>query len=121
MIRRPPRSTLFPYTTLFRSDLLVCLPLVSLKVQGELAVRLADPHVARGIRFRRRDRRRYRAARRRDKQRQDQTRSANPKHFVFVHGSLPTTIRLLLVTAGAMEGASNGCASRDRERAVAKT
>src|SRR3712207_7070056 len=23
MIRRPPRSTLFPYTTLFRSDLLV--------------------------------------------------------------------------------------------------
>src|SRR5690348_17795065 len=24
MIRRPPRSTLFPYTTLFRSPLLVC-------------------------------------------------------------------------------------------------
>src|SRR5260221_12008854 len=24
MIRRPPRSTLFPYTTLFRSQLLVC-------------------------------------------------------------------------------------------------
>src|SRR5258707_10295631 len=24
MIRRPPRSTLFPYTTLFRSDLLEC-------------------------------------------------------------------------------------------------
>src|SRR3712207_8332951 len=24
MIRRPPRSTLFPYTTLFRSNLLVC-------------------------------------------------------------------------------------------------
>src|SRR6266850_6481882 len=24
MIRRPPRSTLFPYTTLFRSDLLRC-------------------------------------------------------------------------------------------------
>src|SRR2546425_8091903 len=24
MIRRPPRSTLFPYTTLFRSDLLGC-------------------------------------------------------------------------------------------------
>src|SRR3712207_8175969 len=24
MIRRPPRSTLFPYTTLFRSDHLVC-------------------------------------------------------------------------------------------------
>src|SRR5438309_5162473 len=25
MIRRPPRSTLFPYTTLFRSGLRVCL------------------------------------------------------------------------------------------------
>src|SRR2546430_12693581 len=24
MIRRPPRSTLFPYTTLFRSELLLC-------------------------------------------------------------------------------------------------
>src|SRR2546430_7537101 len=24
MIRRPPRSTLFPYTTLFRSDFAVC-------------------------------------------------------------------------------------------------
>src|SRR3712207_8402243 len=27
MIRRPPRSTLFPYTTLFRSDLLPWQPL----------------------------------------------------------------------------------------------
>src|SRR5258706_7047939 len=26
MIRRPPRSTLFPYTTLFRSKLTVCHP-----------------------------------------------------------------------------------------------
>src|SRR5438034_4221845 len=26
MIRRPPRSTLFPYTTLFRSNLIVKLP-----------------------------------------------------------------------------------------------
>src|SRR3712207_9084218 len=28
MIRRPPRSTLFPYTTLFRSQLLAVVPLV---------------------------------------------------------------------------------------------
>src|SRR3989440_11969327 len=28
MIRRPPRSTLFPYTTLFRSDILVGLPFI---------------------------------------------------------------------------------------------
>src|SRR2546422_6038084 len=26
MIRRPPRSTLFPYTTLFRSELFITLP-----------------------------------------------------------------------------------------------
>src|SRR5258705_7836811 len=26
MIRRPPRSTLFPYTTLFRSGLATCIP-----------------------------------------------------------------------------------------------
>src|SRR5438552_9877358 len=26
MIRRPPRSTLFPYTTLFRSDICGCKP-----------------------------------------------------------------------------------------------
>src|SRR5258708_8155859 len=29
MIRRPPRSTLFPYTTLFRSDLLCFCPCTS--------------------------------------------------------------------------------------------
>src|SRR5689334_24713549 len=28
MIRRPPRSTLFPYTTLFRSRLRILLPMV---------------------------------------------------------------------------------------------
>src|SRR2546430_14462327 len=28
MIRRPPRSTLFPYTTLFRSEMLLLPPLV---------------------------------------------------------------------------------------------
>src|SRR2546425_4667102 len=31
MIRRPPRSTLFPYTTLFRSFILASLPIVSLR------------------------------------------------------------------------------------------
>src|SRR5256886_9800897 len=28
MIRRPPRSTLFPYTTLFRSAFFVCIPVL---------------------------------------------------------------------------------------------
>src|SRR2546425_10792974 len=37
MIRRPPRSTLFPYTTLFRSPLLL---LVELDVEAE---RIVDP------------------------------------------------------------------------------
>src|SRR3712207_7790512 len=30
MIRRPPRSTLFPYTTLFRSILLLRLPVIQM-------------------------------------------------------------------------------------------
>src|SRR5256885_7746085 len=37
MIRRPPRSTLFPYTTLFRSHLAVLLP------QALLFLHLAGP------------------------------------------------------------------------------
>src|SRR5256885_9918998 len=36
MIRRPPRSTLFPYTTLFRSDE-VALQLVPQRLRGETA------------------------------------------------------------------------------------
>src|SRR2546430_13589563 len=38
MIRRPPRSTLFPYTTLFRSLILI-LPPGMLRYVGELAGR----------------------------------------------------------------------------------
>src|SRR5258705_12394083 len=38
MIRRPPRSTLFPYTTLFRSD----------PRTGEARLRAADEALARG-------------------------------------------------------------------------
>src|SRR5256885_10197117 len=32
MIRRPPRSTLFPYTTLFRSDVLIAQRAIALAV-----------------------------------------------------------------------------------------
>src|SRR3712207_6848967 len=38
MIRRPPRSTLFPYTTLFRSEVVLAVeagPQLDLRVQGE--------------------------------------------------------------------------------------
>src|SRR3712207_8615108 len=38
MIRRPPRSTLFPYTTLFRSDLLE--PLLGRRVGVDVGVEL---------------------------------------------------------------------------------
>src|SRR5215216_7034900 len=38
MIRRPPRSTLFPYTTLFRS-------LYEMKVGGQLGLLLGDLHL----------------------------------------------------------------------------
>src|SRR3712207_8577092 len=42
MIRRPPRSTLFPYTTLFRSQRLVVLGLVVLELRlvGQLQLPL---------------------------------------------------------------------------------
>src|SRR3712207_7035142 len=36
MIRRPPRSTLFPYTTLFRSRVLWTLPRQSVPLPGRL-------------------------------------------------------------------------------------
>src|SRR2546430_11118865 len=42
MIRRPPRSTLFPYTTLFRSGFDTGHPVV-LGVARRLAVELAEP------------------------------------------------------------------------------
>src|SRR2546422_5520016 len=37
MIRRPPRSTLFPYTTLFRSQRAVELPLAVVDLRGQEA------------------------------------------------------------------------------------
>src|SRR3712207_8718455 len=40
MIRRPPRSTLFPYTTLFRSPLLCCFKFIRI---GDVVSH--DPHV----------------------------------------------------------------------------
>src|SRR5256885_4294379 len=41
MIRRPPRSTLFPYTTLFRSDLRI-LKALALHHMAPVAARIAD-------------------------------------------------------------------------------
>src|SRR2546425_7554171 len=43
MIRRPPRSTLFPYTTLFRSQ-----PLLVLEDAGNLFLPLLDLHLELG-------------------------------------------------------------------------
>src|SRR3712207_6242195 len=45
MIRRPPRSTLFPYTTLFRSDRVVGLDREHLLERVRGAVRLERPHL----------------------------------------------------------------------------
>src|SRR2546425_5086551 len=42
MIRRPPRSTLFPYTTLFRSDALMESAIDALKRLGAVIVDPAD-------------------------------------------------------------------------------
>src|SRR5690242_21304076 len=48
MIRRPPRSTLFPYTTLFRSNYLRGLQVLPDCHRGDGDVRLCDcdPHLA---------------------------------------------------------------------------
>src|SRR2546427_5694433 len=45
MIRRPPRSTLFPYTTLFRS----CFPLEALALLGDVARRGRVRHHLEGV------------------------------------------------------------------------
>src|SRR2546422_5562359 len=42
MIRRPPRSTLFPYTTLFRSALLARLP----RAEAQRVALLAEQRIA---------------------------------------------------------------------------
>src|SRR3989454_869561 len=42
MIRRPPRSTLFPYTTLFRSPL--GFPVPTLKISSNSAIAAKKPH-----------------------------------------------------------------------------
>src|SRR5256885_11897143 len=46
MIRRPPRSTLFPYTTLFRSDCSWCGGTES---ESHARVRLRGPRVGRAV------------------------------------------------------------------------
>src|SRR5438067_9246104 len=43
MIRRPPRSTLFPYTTLFRSLLAVMLPVILLYTAATIAPAGSQP------------------------------------------------------------------------------
>src|SRR5260370_22562418 len=42
MIRRPPRSTLFPYTTLFRSRRLAAVPAFARPLRGSTVCRRAD-------------------------------------------------------------------------------
>src|SRR2546422_5012999 len=50
MIRRPPRSTLFPYTTLFRSVVQVLAEPARLHVAQQVAVRRGDePHIHRDL------------------------------------------------------------------------
>src|SRR5256884_4323463 len=46
MIRRPPRSTLFPYTTLFRSkQVILDMENQLLQVKTQVAIAIADEHV----------------------------------------------------------------------------
>src|SRR5690349_22160121 len=50
MLRRPPRSTLFPYTTLFRSQAAIGEPLIDHRQIVERAPVLAGPHRGGGAR-----------------------------------------------------------------------
>src|SRR5256885_10980017 len=52
MIRRPPRSTLFPYTTLFRSDTLRIAICPNPHAEAVLAAREILRHVRAGGRYR---------------------------------------------------------------------
>src|SRR5438034_4352660 len=54
MIRRPPRSTLFPYTTLFRSARAAPQgrPVLRLRIRSEAPKRCGRPARARGLRER---------------------------------------------------------------------
>src|SRR3712207_7384979 len=51
MIRRPPRSTLFPYTTLFRSSLSVPGPFVCRCLNSSTVPRFHTPLIEPGVRF----------------------------------------------------------------------
>src|SRR3712207_7143493 len=55
MIRRPPRSTLFPYTTLFRSQMQTLLPSqgnhrLNAKTAQQLGVDVCKAHIGQGVR-----------------------------------------------------------------------
>src|SRR2546429_7219939 len=54
MIRRPPRSTLFPYTTLFRSDVFLHNPVMVPAQEGDrfLVFRMAQDGMDPGLRCR---------------------------------------------------------------------
>src|SRR2546428_8367618 len=49
MIRRPPRSTLFPYTTLFRSELRYLLTELPLTKDTRTFVYMSDPFIRRMV------------------------------------------------------------------------
>src|SRR3712207_7972500 len=56
MIRRPPRSTLFPYTTLFRSPTRLRVTGIDKQQVGEVAakirkIRKPDPYKGKGVRY----------------------------------------------------------------------
>src|SRR2546427_10208817 len=51
MIRRPPRSTLFPYTTLFRSETALVLIVIQLSIGCSLKIHRVEISVADGKRF----------------------------------------------------------------------
>src|SRR2546422_8509910 len=95
MIRRPPRSTLFPYTTLFRSD----QPLQPGPLVHVVGVADAGARAGRGARFARRGREATTAARDHDGARRRIARvqgERSEEHTSELQSRLHLVCRLLL-------------------------
>src|SRR5690348_17715172 len=84
MIRRPPRSTLFPYTTLFRSDRQLAEELRSYQAKGLAGVKLKVGGLAPGA-----DAERVRIAR-------EATRPRSEEHTSELQSPVHLVCRLLL-------------------------
>src|SRR5688572_32703752 len=96
MIRRPPRSTLFPYTTLFRSQVVDVHGLVVALVLGRVVAERLEDRLVDTVEHQRRDDRGQR--RERDEQRYEEPRAhhRSEEHTSELQSQSNLVCRLLL-------------------------